>query len=42
MKRSMRTFLGILIAAALLAAYGIAAKNGPQGDAQEMPAGFAH
>lgn len=42
MKCSIRTFLGVLIAAALLGAYGIAAKNGPQGDVQEPAAGFAH
>ena len=42
MRRSVRTVLGVLIAVALLGAYGIAAKNGPQGDAQEPAAGFAH
>jgi hypothetical protein len=42
MKRAIRTFLGILIAAALLGAYAIAARNGPKGGAQETPAGFAH
>jgi hypothetical protein len=42
MKRSIRTFLGVLIAAALLGAYGIAARNGPKGEAPEVPAGFAH
>ena len=42
MKRSFWTFVGILITGALLGAYGIAAKKGPQGGAQEMSVGFAH
>lgn len=42
MRRTIRTFLGILIAAALLGAYAIAVRDGPKGGAQEIPAGFAH
>jgi hypothetical protein len=43
MKRSIQTFLGILIAVALLGAYGIASKNGPTGSGQDTPAaGFSH
>ena len=42
MRRSFWTLVGILITGALLGAYELAAKNGPQGGAQEPPAGFAH
>ena len=43
MKGSIRTFLGILIAVALLGAYAIAAKNGPTEGGQDQPAaGFSH
>jgi hypothetical protein len=43
MRRSIRTFLGILIAVALFGAYGIASKNGATGGGQDLPAvGFSH
>jgi predicted outer membrane protein len=43
MKRTIRTFLGILIAVALLGAYAIASRNGPTGSGQDPPAaGFSH
>jgi hypothetical protein len=43
MKRAIRTFLGILIAVALLGAYAIASKNGPTGGRRDQPAaGFFH
>ena len=40
MRCSIGMFSGVLIAAAPLGAYGIAAKNGPQGDVQEPAAGL--
>jgi predicted small secreted protein len=43
MKRSIRTYLAILIAVALLSAYGIASRNGASGSGQDLPAvGFSH
>jgi hypothetical protein len=42
-KRATRIILGLLIACALLGAYAIAAKDGPQASARGQPAAaFGH